>query len=167
MFKVIHRFDPGAVYTSFILFFWQCWVFAVARAFLQLQQMLATLQLQHAGFSLQWLLLLQSRVSAVACCRIGSLGHASFSNCGSWAQQLWLPGPRTQTPQLRHTGLCLSTACGTFLDQGSNPCLLHWQVESLPLSHQGSPRFYMLLTKGRLNDRLNDRLFMQLFLFSH
>ena len=26
------------------------------------------------------------------------------------------------------------------LDQGSNPCLLHWQEDSLPLSHQGSPR---------------------------
>ena len=28
---------------------------------------------------------------------------------------------------------------GIFLTQGSNPCLLHWQVDSLPLSHQGSP----------------------------
>ena len=36
-------------------------------------------------------------------------------------------------------GLSCSTACGSFLDQGSNPCLLHWQVDSLPLSHQGSP----------------------------
>ena len=27
--------------------------------------------------------------------------------------------------------------CGIFLDQGSNPCLLHWQVDYLPLSHQG------------------------------
>ena len=27
---------------------------------------------------------------------------------------------------------------GTFLDQGSNPCLLHWQADSLPLSQQGS-----------------------------
>ena len=26
-----------------------------------------------------------------------------------------------------------------FLDQGLNPCLLHWQVQSLPLSHEGSP----------------------------
>ena len=26
-----------------------------------------------------------------------------------------------------------------FLTQGSNPRLLHWQVDSLPLSHQGSP----------------------------
>ena len=25
-----------------------------------------------------------------------------------------------------------------FLDQGLNPCLLHWPVDSLPLSHQGS-----------------------------
>ena len=27
---------------------------------------------------------------------------------------------------------------GTFLDQGSNPRLLHWQADSLPLSQQGS-----------------------------
>ena len=25
---------------------------------------------------------------------------------------------------------------GVFLTQGSNPCLLHWQADSLPLSHQ-------------------------------
>ena len=29
--------------------------------------------------------------------------------------------------------------CGILPDQGSNPCLLHWQASSLPLSHQGSP----------------------------
>ena len=28
---------------------------------------------------------------------------------------------------------------GIFLTPGSNLCLLHWQVDSLPLSHQGSP----------------------------
>ena len=33
-------------------------------------------------------------------------------------------------------GLSCSTACGIFLDQGSNPCPLHWHVDSLPLSHQ-------------------------------
>ena len=38
-------------------------------------------------------------------------------------------------------GLRCSTACGIFPDQGLNPCLLHWQVDSLPLSHQGSPLF--------------------------
>ena len=30
-------------------------------------------------------------------------------------------------------------ACGIFQGQGSNLCLLHWQADSLPLSHQGSP----------------------------
>ena len=29
-------------------------------------------------------------------------------------------------------------ACGIFPDQGSNLCLLHWQEDSLLLSHQGS-----------------------------
>ena len=29
-------------------------------------------------------------------------------------------------------------ACGIFQDQGLNPCLLHWQADSLPLSHEGS-----------------------------
>ena len=28
---------------------------------------------------------------------------------------------------------------GIFLTQGLNPCLLHWQARSSPLSHQGSP----------------------------
>ena len=30
--------------------------------------------------------------------------------------------------------------------QGSNPCLLHWQADSSPLSHQGSPRLHMDFT---------------------
>ena len=33
-----------------------------------------------------------------------------------------------------------SAACGIFPDQGSNPCLLHWQADSQPLCHQGSPK---------------------------
>ena len=36
-------------------------------------------------------------------------------------------------------GLSCSLACGIFLDQGSNLCLLHGWVDSLTLSHQGSP----------------------------
>ena len=33
-----------------------------------------------------------------------------------------------------------SVACGIFPDQGSNPCPLHWQADSQPLRHQGSPK---------------------------
>ena len=36
-------------------------------------------------------------------------------------------------------GPSYSAACGIFPDQGSNPCPLHWQADSQPLRHQGSP----------------------------
>ena len=36
-------------------------------------------------------------------------------------------------------GLSCSEACGIFPDLGSNPCPLHWQVDSYPLHHPGSP----------------------------
>ena len=45
-------------------------------------------------------------------------------------------------------GLSCSTAGGIFLDQGSNPCLLHWQVDSQPLDHQGNP---MLSSQNKTN----------------
>ena len=32
-----------------------------------------------------------------------------------------------------------SAACGIPPDQGPNPCPLHWQADSQPLRHQGSP----------------------------
>ena len=35
--------------------------------------------------------------------------------------------------------VAISSSRGIFLAQGSNQCLLHWQVDSLPLSHLGSP----------------------------
>ena len=35
--------------------------------------------------------------------------------------------------------LSCSAACGIFPDQGSNQCALHWQADSYPLRHQGSP----------------------------
>ena len=48
---------------------------------------------------------------------------------------------RLQTRRLRSVahGPSCSAACGIFPDQGSNPCPLHWQADSQPLRHQGSP----------------------------
>ena len=67
---------------------------------------------------------------------------AAPSRCtGSRARGLrWsrLPAPRAQAHGCRAWAF-FSWACGIFLDQGSNLCLLHWQGNSLPLSHQGSP----------------------------
>ena len=42
-------------------------------------------------------------------------------------------------------GLSCSVACGIFLDQGSNLRPLHWQVDSYPLHHQGSPALVLLV----------------------
>ena len=35
-------------------------------------------------------------------------------------------------------GFSCPEVCGILLDQGSNPCLLHWQVDSKSLNHQES-----------------------------
>ncbi|XP_073644453.1 ubiquitin-conjugating enzyme E2 N isoform X1 [Tursiops truncatus] len=40
-----------------------------------------------------------------------------------------------------------SAVCGIFLDRGTNPCTLHWQADSQPLSHQGSPETQRLLAE--------------------
>ena len=44
-------------------------------------------------------------------------------------------------------GLSCSAACGIFPDQGSNPCPLHWQADSEPLHHQGSPMNFLKIKK--------------------
>ena len=69
--------------------------------------------------------------------------------CG--LQWSWHVGSVVACPGLQSTGsivvvhrLSFSEACGIFLDRRLNPHLLHRQVDSLPLSHQGSPHFLYL-----------------------
>ena len=57
---------------------------------------------------------------------------------GVWARQFWFPGLWGTSSMVVAYRLGCPTARGIFLDQGLNPCLLHWQADSLPLSHQGS-----------------------------
>ena len=79
-------------------------------------------------FSLWWLLLLQSTGSRLM----------GFSICSTQTQYLCLMGSRKGLSNVVHRLSC-SVACGIFLDQGSHPCLLHWQARSYPLPYQGSP----------------------------
>ena len=81
---------------------------------------------------------LLSTCSALVChCRgfscygAWALGIVGFSSCGFWALEHRLN-------IVAHRLTC-SMTCGILPYQGSNPCLLHWQVDSLPLSHQRSP----------------------------
>ena len=54
------------------------------------------------------------------------------------------PGSSVHRILCKNTGVgCHYLLQGIFPTQGSNPRLLHWQVDSLPLSHQGSP-YYLL-----------------------
>ena len=61
-------------------------------------------------------------------------------------QQLWHTGSVVVACGLQSAGsvvvvhrLSCSAACGIFLDQDSNPRPLHWQADSQPLRHHGSP----------------------------
>ena len=51
----------------------------------------------------------------------------------------------------KNTGMgCHFPLQGIFLTQGWNPHLLNWQAGSLPLSHQGSPKHFLLAYKRRI-----------------
>ena len=82
-------------------------------------------------------------------------GHSS-SRCGgrSSSRCAGPPLPRPLPPRgtgsrragsaaVAHGPSC-SAACGILPDQGSNPCPLHWQADSQPLRHQGSPHILFI-----------------------
>ena len=77
---------------------------------------------------------------------VASGGHSSSRCAGlSLSRPLLLPlllrgtGSRRAGSVVVAHGPSCSAACGIFPDQGSNPCPLHWQADSQPLRHQGSP----------------------------
>ena len=74
---------------------------------------------------------------------VASGGHSS-SRCAGLSLSrpllLWSTGSRCAGSVVVAHGPSCSAACGIFPDQGSNPCPLHWQADSQPLRHQGSPK---------------------------
>ena len=70
-------------------------------------------------------------------------GHPS-SRCAGLSLSRPLPprstGSRRAGPATMAHGPSRSAACGILPDQGPNPCCLHWQADSQPLRHQGSPQ---------------------------
>ena len=70
-------------------------------------------------------------------------GHSSSWCAGlslSRPLSLWSTGSRRAGSVVVAHGPSCFAACGIFPDQGSNPCPLHWQADSQPLRHQGSPQ---------------------------
>ena len=71
-------------------------------------------------------------------------GHSSSRYAGlslSWPLFLRSTGSRRAGSVVMAHGPSCSAACGIFPDQGSSPCPLHWQADSQPLRHQGSPHY--------------------------
>ena len=89
-------------------------------------------------FSLCWVFVSVRGLSLV----VASGGHSSLRCAGlSPSRPLLLrsTGSRRAGSVVVAHGLSCSVACGIFPDQGSNLCPLHWQADSQPLRHQGSP----------------------------
>ena len=111
--KTLFIFINILFFKKFYLFYlWLCWVFVSVRGLSLVVASGGHSSSWCAGLSLSWPLLSQSTGSRCA----GSVIVAH--------------------------GLSCSAACGIFPDQGSNPCPLHWQADSQPLRHQGSPIIY-------------------------
>ena len=84
------------------------------------------------GFVAAWSLVVASRdYSRVEVCSF-------LFVVSSLVAELWLWD--TQASEVVVLGSSCSTACEILSDWGLNPCLLHWQADSLLLSHYGSPR---------------------------
>ena len=97
------------------IYFWLCWVFVSVRGLSPIVASGGHSSSLCAGLSLSRPLPPRSTGSR----RAGSVVAAHGPNC--------------------------SAACGILPDQGSNPCSLHWQADSQPLHHQGSPIFFKLI----------------------
>ena len=102
------------IYLYLFIYIWLCWVFVSVWGLSPVAASGGHSSSRCAGLSLSRLLLLRSTGSRHA----GSVIVAH--------------GPSR------------SAACGIFPDQGSNPCPLHWQADSQPLYHQGSPTLHPL-----------------------
>ena len=107
------RFSISFFFNFIYLFYlWLCWVFISVRGPSPVAASGGHPSSRCAGLSLSWPLLLRSTGS-------GSAGSVIVAHGPSW-----------------------SVACGIFPDQGSNLCPLHWQADSQPLRHQGSPKIF-------------------------
>ena len=82
-------------------------------------------------------------VGATLHCSTRASHCGGFSCCRAWAL-------RRATSVVVVQGHCCSATRRIFLDQGSNLCPLHWQVDSYPLDHQGNPQFLSLILSGLL-----------------
>ena len=103
------------------------------------------------------LIYLFSSVLGLPCCSCFSLfvesgGRGLLQAEASAVAELGLQDARASV--LAVPGLKCSAVHRIFLDQGSNLCLLHWQADSLPLTHQGHPKALSHCRLSNLKNKL-------------
>ena len=103
------KWNDILIYLFLFFYLWLCWVFVSVRGLSPVAASGGHSSSRCAGLSLSRPLLLRSTGSRCP----GSVVVAHGPSC--------------------------SVACGIFPDQGLNPCPVHWQTDSQPLRHQGSP----------------------------
>ena len=93
---------------------------------------------QVAPWKLRWVLLFVVVVVVYVLTRVQpfvapwTIVHQASLSMGFFRQEYW-------SGKKKNTGMgCHFLLQGIFLTQGWNLCLLHWQADPLPLSHQGS-----------------------------
>ena len=118
------------------IYFQLGWVFDAAQTFLQLPQAEATLQVWFSGFPWRWLLLQNAGSKALGRQELGLAGSAVA------APGLWSTGSVVVVYQLS----CFVPFL-ILLDQESNPCLLLWQANSLPLSPKEALGFVLFFKR--------------------
>ena len=108
---------------KFLILFWLRWVFtSLCGLLIAVASLTAELGSRVCGLQLPW--------------------PGGLTNCSSWASEHRL--------NVVAHGLRCSVTCGILLDQGSNPCPLHWRADSQPLYYQGSHKTFQLLKLSRI-----------------
>ena len=120
---VVSKNERVIFFLNKFIYFWLCWVF----------------------------------VSVRGCSPVAASGGHSSSRCAALSLSRPLPlqstGSRRAGSVIVAHGPSCSAACGILPDQGSNPRPLHWQADSQPLRHQGSPEsnFFKKLSSIQIN----------------
>ena len=96
------------------------WVFVAARWLCLVEASRGYSSSRCAGFSLWWLVLVAEQ-------RLQVCGLQQLCHKGSVVVARGLQSAGSVV--VAH-GLTCSAACGIFQEPGSNPCVLHWQVDS-------------------------------------
>ena len=93
-------------------------------------------------FLLHWVFLAALGLSLLA-------ASEGYSGCGVWAS------PCSGSLVAEHRLIC-SVACGIFLDQGSNPCPLHWPGGFFTTGPPGKPGFFLMYRVHMIQGELTD-----------